>query len=137
MAWGEGADWEIKPKGVESSGKVLFDLKVASPGQPPATQEASVVMQIKQDDTPVTAAMKLAQEWNTQTCIEGVVADAKEGQPLTAFWLTGDLASWTIAEMAITFPDQPSRVMNFNEAVKWDQGHLQVTRVLVDVSWPA
>jgi hypothetical protein len=27
--------------------------------------------------------------------------------------------------------------MNLNETVKWDKGHLQVTRVLVDVSWPA
>jgi hypothetical protein len=137
MAWGEGADWEIKPEPVEPSGEtVLFDLKVSSPGQSPATQTDVVQMQITGDDTPVTAAMKLAQEWNTQRHIEEVTAKAVEGQHLTLFLLTGDLASSTIAEMAITFPGQERKVMSPGEAVEWAAGPFQVTRVLVDVSWP-
>jgi hypothetical protein len=137
MAWGEGADWEIKPEPVKpGGGTVLFDLKVSCPGQSPAIQEDSAVMQIMQDDTPGTAATKLAQAWNTQKSIEEVVAVAEEGQPVTAFFLTGDLASSTIAEMAITFPDQARQPMSFGEAVKWATGRFQVTRIQVDVSSP-
>ncbi|UCF33524.1 MAG: hypothetical protein JSV78_14435 [Phycisphaerales bacterium] len=134
MAAGEGADWEIKPKDVKkTSGTVYFELKVSSLGHSPSTQVDVVQMQIKEDDTPVTAAMKLAQEWNTQTYIDGVFACVATPPHVTAFLPTPDLA---IAGMAITFPDQPPTAMKFNEAVIWDDGAFKVTRVQVDVSPP-
>lgn len=136
MAAGEGADWEIKPKDVERSTTAAFRVMVSSPGQSPETQEDTVSMELTQEDTPVTAAMKLAQAWNTQKHLEEVAAVAGAGERLTAFFLTGDLASWTIAEMIIWFPGQDGRPMSFGQPVEWDKGPLRVTRVQVDVSPP-
>jgi hypothetical protein len=130
MAWGEGADWEINPGDV-GSGTASFLLKVSSTAKPAEIQGDIVWMDLTTEDTPATAAMKLAEAWNTQKHLEEIAAKAEEGGHVTLFLLTGDLASWTITEMGIRFPGDLYAPMEFNQAVEWHHGQLQVTRVLI------